>query len=472
MSKAKGVWSTGKKKLSKGKSKFVSKIKSKRGKRKRKKDPWTNDANFPQDTDSEAVTTEGTEKRNPLIPTPAPAESEPDEPQEIVIPINAAYDTDPMTSSENEAGEKKKKRGLVSKAKGMFKWKKYKSKNGIPKEQDLEAGRAIPSAGESDNKEQQQKKKKKGWWRRFKGGVSKRGRSAAVKIGLKKKKNDDGDRGAAICCAHLGFKARMWGFTITHLLGLVSFFLSLFFIWGVNFDLKEYEKLGDRYANKNNDPRVLYAVLYVVGCILTIGSVFFLAGICRQIRVSLRHCRLFSILIVVAAIMINIAVAFPRPRRVKAGPISTATKRRLAETTGDQPAQPAPQQGSTNPQDSPANSPVDQQPSQGSPNPPVDQQPSQGSPNGNQSDQDSQNDQGNPTDTSNGDNDSKHDKWYVWVFPAHVLLLLIQICQVLFWFWYCLTYIPCACLRNCIQHCCSKSKKSKKDNEDKGKEEV
>merc|ERR1711964_187597 len=413
------------------------------------------------------------------------------------IPINA-YDTDPMTSSENEAGEKKEKRGLVSKAKGMFKWK-YKSKNGIPKEQDLEAGKAIPSPEESDNKDDQQKKKKKGWWRRFKKGVS----GAAVKVGMKKKKDDDGDRGAAICCAHLSFKARMWAFSLCYLLGPVSFFLSLFFIWDKDFDPKQLlllqQKAADaseEYAKK--DPRFLYAIFYTIGCILSIGSVFFLAGVCRQIRVSLRHCRLFSILIVVAAIWINIAVAFPRQQK---GKVRRRSRRRLVGLCGwcptkssDGPSSPpsgktqsdnSPPQGST-PKPETATIPgvpvIPKTENQPAPEAgePASTATSTDSPQTIQQDEKTDTDADSPTEKQqppagqekSKEEKSKKEKWWIWDFlPAWYFLLLIQICQVLFWFWYCLTYIPCACMRGCIQHCCSKSKKSKKDNEDKGKEE-
>jgi len=80
---------------------------------------------------------------------------------------------------------------MSSRAKGLFKWNKYKRKHSLSgSDLDLEAGKAIPSPSESDNPEdEKQKKKKKSWWQRFKGGATKPFKAAGKKLkGLKGKK--------------------------------------------------------------------------------------------------------------------------------------------------------------------------------------------------------------------------------------------------------------------------------------------
>jgi len=318
-------------------------------------------------------------------------EHDPDDAQleneEIVIPINA-YDSDepPMVTPDQPEPDqdKKKSKGFMSKAKGMFTWKsKPKS------ESDPESGKAIPSADESDNNEDP-KQKKKGYWRRTKGWFSKKGKGAAIAVGLKKKEDDDKDRGAACCCPGLEYKTRMTCAGLSYLLGLVSFVAAMFFIW---------PDLPKVYHTE------LFPVFYVVGCVMTIGAVFFLAGVCRQIRVSMRYGRWTALLIVTASILVTSMWAFRmcyyQPKKVnKAGTTDSA-----ADTPSSTPATPA-----ADPK----------KPKRVLPN--------------------------NP------------DR------PKHWILLAILIAQNLAWFWYLLSYMPCG--RKIVHCCCKKSKDKDKKKDD------
>jgi len=216
---------------------------------------------------------------------------------------------------------KKKSKSFMSKAKGWWKSKPKKET-----ESDLECGKAIPSSDESDNKKSSKMKpckcrlgqeyvklgkpvpknkkcalgkcegtgevKKKGWWKRTKGYVSKKKKGALQAVGLKKKDDDDGDRGAACCCPNMSYTTRMICFTLFYLAGLGCSVAAMFFIWDTT-----------SFNHK------MFQLFYIIGCVLTLGSVFFLAGVCRQIRVSMRYGRWTCLLLAVACIVVTMFYA-------------------------------------------------------------------------------------------------------------------------------------------------------------------
>merc|ERR1712098_828260 len=222
--------------------------------------------------------------------------------EHIVIPINA-YETqsdDPPQSSDGEA-EMKKKKGRISKIKGWFRGKKKsKSPSASGDESDLEAGKAIPSVEDSDNKP-----KKKGKWKRFKGWVSKKKKGAGKAMGFGKKKEDDGDKGPAFCCTGISLTARYLCFVLFQLLAIAFFVVATYMIGN--------DQTGETQLNLRSQ----YPAWYFIGCAFLILSVGFLAGLCRQLRVCMRYLRISAVLVMTAAILLNAILITPMVIRRK-----------------------------------------------------------------------------------------------------------------------------------------------------------
>jgi len=159
---------------------------------------------------------------------------------------------EPNKSSQDES-EPKKKKGLISKAKGW--WNKKKS------ESDSEGNRKKSSSG----------KKKKGYLERAKGALSK-GKKKAQKAAGFEKDEDDLDLGA--CFPSMSYKTRLKGFGIAFGLGVILNILAAFIFW---------MSAGLQMA--------LFAIFYSLGNICILGSGVFLTGIKRQFKMIMSYGR-------------------------------------------------------------------------------------------------------------------------------------------------------------------------------------
>lgn len=272
-------------------------------------------------------------------------------------------------------------------------------------------------------------------------------RGAAKAVGLGKKKEDNGDKGAAFCCPGMSLKARYMCFALFWVLGLVFFAIADYMIYP---------------SEPGKDPkhRGKYPTFCILGWILIIGSVGFLAGLCRQIRVVLRYFRITSVLVMVACILINVLGLFPLCIDRKPG------RRSLADGPVEAPLTPQPGSGAADP----AGAPPTPQPGSGATDPAGDQPvPPADTSNGEEKkdppakadDTSDKPNQGSPQDKSNPDPLSNWKSAWAGA-DIWVLAMLLQILQLITWFWYSITYMPC--MRKCVHCCCKKSK-----DKDKGK---
>merc|ERR1712072_1456676 len=184
---------------------------------------------------------------------------------------------------------------------------------------------------------------------------------------------------------------------------------------------------------------------------LLIMSTMFLAGIFRMVCMSTRYGRSLGIVVMVVAIIINVSAIVPMTVQVPRKP--TAGSRRRLPAQAPQPGQ---QDSPIIPQDTPGNPPPSTDPSQpvnpgSNPKPasgPGAPQPSTGSPSGT-----------SPVSPKVKGEYMQNPKWtdHVIGIDTWILAMILMMLQWITWFWYSITYMPCA--RQCVHACCKKKSK-------------
>lgn len=251
MSKAKGLFSKGKKKLW--------------GRSKSSKSKDNEERALPADDIGEP--------REAVIPS---SEEQPS----TVTPLEESNPDDPESQSTKE-----KPKGFMSKAKGMFSWKaKSKGDSSTDIERTIPSSESKkPSSDAADNKK---------YLSKAKGMLSKVKKKTEVAVGLR----DEAESPCFACCPKMTYKQRLYGFGISYGLGMVCSVLGIFILWFTMFQAV-----------------TTFAIFYTLGNLLALSSGIFLTGIKRQFKLIMSHGRWICILVYLGLMGFTIWYTVIRP---------------------------------------------------------------------------------------------------------------------------------------------------------------